>query len=157
MYVSHKLDTVSIQDVLRLDDISKYARLAHTELNTYHNLDEYDRYEQENSEHTERIASEEALAKNYHYHNAIIDVMTANKPRPKLTAGIDHNTLHQGEMIDQELKKCTQAQYAELWAIIQSDQVLLNAYQAYQSEKTEKMLSNIEFSQEHGEYVNTQS
>jgi hypothetical protein len=83
--------------------------------------------------------------------------MTANKPRPKLTAGIDHNTLHQGEMIDQELKKCTQAQYAELWAIIQSDQVLLNAYQAYQSEKTEKMLSNIEFSQEHGEYVNTQS
>ena len=159
MYVSHKLDTVSIHDVLKLEHISKYARLSHTELDTYHNLDEYDRYEQENSEHTERIASEEALAKNYHSTNNMIeiDTQTANKPTPKLTAGIDHKTLHLGEMLNRELNKCTQAQYAELWASIESDCKLLNAYQAYQSEKTEKMLSNIEFSQEHGEYVNTQS
>ncbi len=154
MYVSHRLDTSSIHDVLRLENISKYARLEHTELDTYHNIDEYERYNQQNLLHLERIATEEALAKTYQSANVMIDTETANKPRPKLTAGVDHTLLHQGEMLDQELKKCTHAQYQELWQLIESDSQLLNAYQAYQAEKTEKMLSNIEFSQQHGEYVN---
>ena len=153
MYVSHRLDTDSIHDVLRLESISKYARFEHTELDDYHNVDQYERYQEQNTEHLERIAREEAQAKTYQSANVMIDTDTANKPRPKLTSGIDHNLLHKGELLHRELASATQAQHSELWSMIESDQDLHKAYQSYQAEKTEKMLRDIEFAQEHGEFV----
>jgi hypothetical protein len=62
MYVSDKIDTHSIQDVLRMEGISEYARLEYIEVIPYNNQDEYDRYSAQVNEHQGRIQLEEAIA-----------------------------------------------------------------------------------------------
>ena len=156
IYVKYHIDVNSLHDILRIDDVNPYMRIGYKKIDRYANLDLLEQNEHQNIEHMERIRAEEALAKNYQSANVMIDTETANKPRPKLTAGIDHGLLHQGEMIHRELAKSTQAQHSELWEMIQNDYQLLKAYESYQAEKTEKMLSDIEFAQNHGEYINGQ-
>ena len=146
MYVSHKLDTSSIHDVLRLESISMYARLEHTEHDSYHNVDQYERYQEQNTEHLERMGHEQALAMNYH--SSMIDTETANKPRPVFDTFVTSADLSQGQQL---AELC--ATNPEIMTDIESDPKLLANLQAYKREQANILLKNIEFSQEHGEFV----
>ena len=146
VYVSHRLDTDSIHDVLRLGGLSKYARLSHTKFDRYHNVDQYERYQEQNTEHLERMGHEQAQAMNYH--SSMIDIETANKPRPVFDTFVTSADLAQGQQL---AELC--ATNPEIMTDIQSDPKLLANLQAYKREQANILLKNIEFSQEHGEFV----
>ena len=146
MYVSHKLDTQSIHDVLRLDHLSNYATLEHTEHDSYHNRDLHERYEAQNAEHIERIRQEQYLAFEYHSPNPNLDVETGNKPRPVFEANTTNTDIYKGQQYQLLID-----QHPDMDSDIRSDPEILRCLLAYRAEQNQKLLLNIDFMKAHPE------
>ena len=146
IYVSHTIDVKSLCDMLRLDDINPFMKISHTQIDRYANLDLHELDQTAHTEHLQRIGQEQALAMNYH--SSMIDTETANKPRPVFDTFVTSADLAQGQQL---AELC--ATNPEIMTDIQSDPKLLANLQAYKREQANILLKNIEFSQEHGEFV----